>query len=110
MSKIDDELFLVQWCDINETDEKIHSRMDYFTVAKGLFQCLQSALQTIGINALNVENCKMLVGIGTNGASVNIAAAGLKGMVEEKLQWIFWMWCLAHRQELAIKDALKLIL
>ena len=78
--------------------------MDYFTVArpessnvKGLFQCLQSTLQTIGINALNVENCKMLVGIGTDGASVNIAAAGLKGMVEEKLQWIFWMWCLAHR-------------
>ena len=107
VGKIDDELFLVQWCDINATDEKIHSRMDYFTVAKGLFQCLQSALQTIGINALNVENCKMLVGIGTDGASVNIAAAGLKGMVEEKLQWIFWMYCLAHRQELAIKDALK---
>ena len=50
---------------------------------------------------------KYLVGIGTDGASVNIAAAGLKGMVEEELQWIFWMWCLAHRQELALKDALK---
>ena len=27
-------------------------------------------------------------------------------MVENKLNWIFWMWCLAHRLELAIKDAL----
>ena len=63
VGKIDDELFLVQWCDINATDEKIHSRMDYFTVArpensdvKGLFQCLQSALQTIGINALRLRD------------------------------------------------------
>ena len=47
MGKIDDELFLVQWCDINATDKNIHSGMDYFTVvrpessdAKGLLQCL----------------------------------------------------------------------
>ena len=31
----------------------------------------------------------------------------LKGLVESKVPWIFWMWCLAHRLELAIKDALK---
>ena len=49
----------------------------------------------------------MLVGTGTDGAPVNIAAAGLKGLVEGELQWIFWMWCLAHRQELALKDALN---
>ena len=108
VNKIDDELFLVQWYDIDGIDEKIHSRMDFFTVsrpgsggAKGLFECLQSALQQIGISALIVENSKMLVGIGTDGASVNIVAAGLKGLVEGELQWIFWMWCLAHRQELA---------
>ena len=101
VGKIDDELFLVQWCDTDGIDEKIHSRMDFFTVyrpesgdAKGLFNCLQGALKQIGIGALK-------------NASVNIAAAGLKGMVEEELPWIFWMWCLAHRQELALKDALK---
>ena len=26
-------------------------------------------------------------------------------MVEGELQWVFWMSCLAHRQELALKDA-----
>ena len=114
VGKIDDELFLVQWCDVDGTDEKIYSRMEYFTVsrpksgnAKGLFECLQSALQEFGVAALNVENCKMLVGIGTDDASVNIAAAGLKGLVEGELQWVFWMWCLVHRQELALNDALK---
>ena len=32
---------------------------------------------------------------------------GLKYLVEEKLSWMIWMWCLAHCLELAIKDALK---
>ena len=88
--------------------------MKYFTVsrpksgnAKDLFKCLQSDLQEFGVAVLNIENCKVLVGIGTDGMSVNIAAAGLKGLVEGELQWVFWMWCLAHRQELALKGALK---
>jgi len=72
--------------------------MDFVTIsrpesgdAKGLFECLQGALQQSGISVLKVENCKMLVDIGTDGASVNIAAAELKGLVEGELQWIFWM-------------------
>ena len=67
MGKIDDELFLVQWCDVKQAD-KIHSRMEYFAIsrsrsgdAKGLFEYLQSALQGFGIASLNIENCKMLV-------------------------------------------------
>ena len=40
-----------------------------------------------------------LVGIGIDGASNNIAARGLKGVTEEKLNWIFWIWCVAHRLE-----------
>lgn len=48
-----------------------------------------------------------VLGIGTDGASANIANAGLKGIVENKMEWIFWMWCLAHQLELAIKDGLS---
>ena len=62
VGKIDDELFLVQWCDVSVAGEKIHSRIKYFTVgrpksgdAKGLFECLQSVLQEFGIASLNVE-------------------------------------------------------
>ena len=54
-----------------------------------------------------VEDCKRLVGIRTDGAAENIASGGLKGLVEKELPWVYWMWCLAHRLELAIKDALK---
>ena len=41
------------------------------------------------------------------GASANIAVAGMKGLVEKEISWVFWMWCLAHRLELAVQDALK---
>lgn len=75
--------------------------------AKGLFEVLESALQDLGIPEVSAKHCKKLVGIGTDGASANIAANGLKGLVEQHLPWMFWMWCLAHRLELAVKDALK---
>ena len=111
---IDDEIFLALFCDIDGRDEKVHTRMMFFALGRPqavtavrLFECLQSALKRIGLQAINPEHCKSLVGIGTDGASTNIAAAGLKGLVEKELPWIFWMWCLAHRAELAIKDALK---
>ena len=54
-----------------------------------------------------INPCKHLVGIGTDGASANIAAASMKGLVEKELPWVFRLWCLGHRVELAIKDALS---
>ena len=75
--------------------------------AAGLFECLQKSLQQFGVSVINAENCKQLIGIRTDDASANVATAGLKGLVEKEISWIFWMWCLAHRLELALKDALK---
>ena len=114
VSNIDEEMFLVLWCDTDGNDEKVHSRMQFFLVmrpesvnATGLFDCLQKALQQFGASVINAENCKRLIGIGADGASTNVAVAGLKGLVENKISWVLWMWCLAHRVELALKDALK---
>ena len=111
---VDDEVFLAVWCECNGSDQKVHTRMAYLTVvrpqsvtARGLFKVLESVLQDLGIPEVSAKHCNKLVGIGTDGASTNIAANGLKGLVEERLPWMFWMWCLAHRLELAVKDALK---
>ena len=111
---IDNEAILVVWCEHDGLDEKVHTRMEYFTVvrpqsvtAQGLLHVLESGLKGLGVNEISAEHCRKLVGIGTDGASANIAAAGLKGLVEGRLSWVFWMWCLAHRLELAVKDALK---
>ena len=111
---IDNEILLVVWCDPDGTDEKVHTRMDYFAVSRpqsvkadGLFQVLEEGLQRLGIKEVSADECKKLVGVGTDGAASNIAAAGLKGLVERRLDCFLWMWCLAHRLELAVKDALK---
>ena len=49
------------------------------------------------------------VGVSTDGTASNIAAARLKGLVEKRLDCFFlWMWCLAHRLELAGCGALHI--
>ena len=48
-----------------------------------------------------------MIGFGCDGASVNIAAKGLRGYLEESVPWVIVFWCLAHRLELPLKDALK---
>ena len=113
-ANMDNELILVIWCDTNGTDEKVHSKMTFLCVAHptaatamGLFNCLQEALLSIEIQGITASECTKLVGVGTDGASANVAAGGLKGLVEEELPWVYWMWCLAHRLELAVHDALK---
>ena len=132
----DNEATLVVWCDPEGENEKVCTKIGYLTVfrphhltAEGLFETVNNSLRFLRVETLhgdsdNVDNeavdtgvvsqitepinsNKKLVGMGTDGASSNIAAKGLKGLVEQKLPWIFWMWCLAHRLELAIKDALS---
>ena len=104
---IEDELFLVLWCDTSSSREQIHTRSTFLSVetpksssAVGLYELLESALTKIGIRGISVDACKKSVGIGTDGASTNIACG-------DKVRWIYWMWCLAHRLELAMQDALK---
>ena len=45
---------------------------------QGLFDCLKGSLNRLGIQAVDAEQCKIMIGIGSDGASANIAAAGLK--------------------------------
>ena len=79
-----------------------HQQQQYLL---GIYDVVQAAVQKLGIPAISGEQCTKLVGIETDGAAANIAGAGLKGLVEKELPWIFWMWCMAHRLELAVKDA-----
>ena len=114
VGNIDDELFLVLWCDIDCDDQAIHTNMSYFSIqrpksvdSQGLCDCLHTSLCRLGITSINADQCKLLVGICTDGASANIASGGLKGLIEKEIPWLFWSWCLAHRVELAVKDSLK---
>lgn len=131
-SNADNEATLVVWFDPEGENEKVCTKIGYLTVyrphhvtAEGLLETVNNSLRFLQVETLDDDNVddeavdpgvvshvtnknsnRKLVGMGTGGASSNVAARGLKGLVEQKLPWIFWMWCLAHRLELAIKDAL----
>ena len=109
----DNTLLLVLWCDPNGADEKFHTRMSYLSnhtlkhiTAENLLEFLQYGLQCLRIQFMTKKACSKLVEIATDGAAANIAGNGLNRLVKGELEWRFWMWCLAHRLELAIKDAL----
>ena len=80
-------MFLVLWCDADHEDEMVHTSMSCFAVdcpknvdAQGLFDCLKHSLGRRRIHTIDGEQCEMLIGIGTDGASANVAAGGLKGL------------------------------
>lgn len=82
----------------------------FFTLRKlqsgtgqGLFECVRRAIDYVGIKEW--EN--KLIGLGCDGTNANIAGGGLKGHLQQAVPWIIVCWCLAHRLELSLKDALK---
>jgi len=56
------------------------------------------------VTCVTQETFSGLIGVATDGASSNVVANGLRGLVQEKLPWIVWVWCLA---QLAISDTLS---
>ena len=88
---VDNEAILLIYCDTDSFDEKIYTRTVYFKLirpksvtAKGFFSVIQKCLVGLGMHSVNVDNCPKLMGIGTDGATANIANAGLKGIIEKK--------------------------
>ena len=71
--------------------------------AQGFFKCLERAIEYVQVQDWKTK----LIGFGCNGASANMADGGLKGLIKGEVPWIFMFWCLAHRLELSVKDALK---
>ena len=47
------------------------------------------------------------MGFGCDGASVNMGANALRGLLEQAVSWVICFWCLIHRLQLALKDSLK---
>ena len=79
----------------------------------GLLACVRDAMYTLGVenamdpeSVLAVDTQPVFVGIGTDGASVNLKVHnGLWGQMQIALPLLFWSWCYAHRLELAYKAA-----
>ena len=53
---IDNEILLVVWCDPNGTDEKVHTRLEYFSVSRQQFsRCWRK-----GCRALASRKCQQM--------------------------------------------------
>ena len=107
------ELILAVYFDGNADDKKVHVRNPFFTVcklvsgdAKGIIQSIEQGMHYMG-NRMGDNWAQKLIGFGTDGAAVNLAEGGLKGQLKQVAPWMEMVWCLAHRLELALKDALK---
>ena len=72
--------------------------------AEGILQAINSALEEKGLDEL----WEKLVFLCSDGASVNSCLkSGLIKQIKDKIPWVAFMWCLSHRLELALKDALS---
>ena len=104
------------YCSRDVSVEEVGNCTRYFSIqvprkadAAGLIECLGSAVNISGIenifhkaSVLGVKGKPILIGVGTDGASVNIGEQnGMKGELQSKLQWIYWAWCYSHHLELA---------
>ena len=118
---VEDEIFVLLRCHKDDSAEVIRCNARFFYVvvpkkadADGLIECLSTVLQEIGIcsevsksNLLEAVGKPILVGGGTDGASVNVGEQnGMKGKLQKEIPWLFWAWCYGHCLELACKDAL----
>ena len=106
----EEELFLILHFDPYSADGKVHVCDRYFAVrqlhsatAQGLFDCFRKAIDYMG--AVHWET--KMVGFGCDGTNANMGERGLKGLLKEAVPWVVVHWCLAHRLELSLKDALK---
>ena len=108
---MEEEQFLVMYLDTRADDGRVHIRNRFFAVrqptsgnAEGLFDALNRAFVRMDIADSDWKN--RLVGLGCDGTNVNMGLHDLRGHIEESVPWVVTIWCLAHRLELALKDAL----
>ena len=117
---VEQELVVILTCMKDDVAEEMKSCTRFLSLespekanASGLVKCLSQSLAPLGItdildeNMLSAEGKPVLVGGGTDGASVNVAEHnGMKGMMLSSHPWLVWSWCYAHHLELASKNAL----
>ena len=97
------ELIVLLYCSKDATAQVVTSCIRYLSInipdkanANGLLSCVNEALKFIGVDnildkdsVLGVEGRLVLVGGGTDGASVNVGDhTGLKAQMQQTLPWL----------------------
>ena len=118
VAKVEDEAVVLLYCQQDNHHREVVSCTRFLSVGTvcktdtdGLLKFLGETLS----NASGIEDIcdqsdvlachSVLVGGGTDGASVNIGQhSSIKVNLCHSLLWIYWSWCFAHRLELASKN------
>ena len=83
---------------------KVNSSVSCSANASGLYDCFNSAMSNLHIQD---EYRDKVIGFECDGTNVNMADGGVKGLLENDMPKIVGFWCLCHRQELSLRDALN---
>ena len=76
-----------------------------YGTAAGIVDSIKSSFESINITD---DLDKKLIGFAGDGATVNRGEKeGVIALLKRDHPWIIYVWCVAHRLELALKDALK---
>ena len=85
------ELFLVLFFDPFSTDGMVHICNSYFTLrhlesgtAHGLFASFRRAVEYMNMDDWRSK----MIGFGCDGTNANMAAGGLRGLLESELPWV----------------------
>ena len=104
------KVFLVLHFDPFSTDGKVCVRNTFFDIrhlssgtAQGLFDSLKRVVEYMKLDKWRTK----MIGFGCDGTNANFAQDGLRGLLTCEMPWVFVFWCLSHRLELSVKDALK---
>ena len=104
------KVFLVLHFDPFSTDGKVCVRNTFFDIrhlssgtAQGLFYSLKRAVEYMKLDKWKTK----MIGFGCDGTNANFAQGGLRDLLTCEMPWVFVFWCLSHRLELSVKDALK---
>ena len=116
---LENELIVILYCCKHEASAEVKTYARYFSVenperanSEGFTKCLGNSLRKVGLENLKdtdkvLKMQPVLVGGGTDGASVNIAQHNsIKHELQAALPWLYWSWCNAHRLEMAAKNSL----
>ena len=78
--------------------------LKHLTSDKGGGKAITDSFESLGITDFRSK----LVWFGADGASVNMGnREGVIAILRKELPWIIFNWCLSHRLELAVKEALN---
>lgn len=77
-----------------------------YSNAAGIVSAIKGSFESIGLTEESFE--RKLIGFASDGAMVNRGDKdGVISILQRKLPWVVYLWCVAHRLELALKDALQ---